>query len=72
VLSVDKKGKGFVTVRVDEDNTVNHKKASFFTFSTKDGGKNWSIPETNPNISTETVQDSATGFEGIMKIIGNN
>jgi hypothetical protein len=72
VLSVDKKGKGFVTVRVDEDNTVSDKKASYLTFLTKDGGKNWSIPETNPNIPTETVQDSATGFEGILKIIGNN
>jgi hypothetical protein len=59
-------------VRVDEDNTVSDKKASYLTFLTKDGGKNWSIPETNPNIPTETVQDSATGFEGIMKIISNN
>lgn len=72
VLSIDKKGKGFVIIRVDEDNTSGGKKATYLTFTTKDGGKNWSTPDANLNIPTETVQDSATGFEGIMKIIERN
>jgi hypothetical protein len=72
VLSLDKKGKGFVTIRVDEDNSSSSKKANYLTFTTKDGGKTWSMPDANPNILTETTQDSATGFEGILKIIERN
>jgi hypothetical protein len=72
ILSIDKKGKGFVMIRVDEDATSGSKKAVYLTFATKDGGKTWSSPDPNSNILTETIQDSATGFEGIMKIIERN
>ncbi|MEN9613374.1 MAG: hypothetical protein RLZZ628_4188 [Bacteroidota bacterium] len=72
VLSLDKKGKGFVTIRVDEDTTSGSKKIGYSTFVTKDGGKTWTVPEVNPNMLTETIQDSTTGFEGIMKIIERN
>jgi Neuraminidase (sialidase) len=72
VLSLDKKGKGFVTIRVDEDTTSGSKKIGYLTFVTKDGGKTWTVPEVNPNMLTETIQDSTTGFEGIMKIIERN